>query len=244
MSVLTVMGNAKASECGTDNYVCSPRFFIHKPLPVEGNDGRPFVIYIPMATKKSPWFGKRWTKSLITWLDSAIFKAETRPTFVPMDSSFCGSFTIGIIAGLTIFVMAFMDDAERLSMIASSAGAVIALLWSAVYLYKNLACFDSVGAKIGRTVYVVALNLIGYAAGLMIAMFGALFAVTCLILWGVFSLWIGDFGKSGTSSRKSGVSTIFTSEGQFRGEGATNGDVFEDSVGQRYVYRNGEFYKD
>lgn len=54
LSVLTVMGNAKASECGTDNYVCSPRFFIHKPLPVEGNDGRPFVIYIPMATKKVP----------------------------------------------------------------------------------------------------------------------------------------------------------------------------------------------
>lgn len=116
-----------------------PALFLYQPLSVEGNDGRPFVIYIPMATKKSPWFGKRWTKSLITWLDSAIFKAETRPAFVPMDSSFCGSFTIGIIAGLAIFVVAFMDDAERLTMIASNAGAVVALLWSVLYLYKNLA---------------------------------------------------------------------------------------------------------
>ena len=49
---------------------------------------------------------------------------------------------------------------------------------------------------------------------------------------------------SGSSSRKSGVGSIVTSDGQFSGEGATNGDVFEDSVVQRYVYRNGEFYKD
>ena len=145
--------------------------------------------------KGKPWFGKRWTKSLIGWLDTLIFNRDDKPGYVTMDSSFCINFTIGLIIGACTVVLSLCMNEETLMPVISYGTVGCSLLASGAFLYKNLGFFSSIWAKIGRCLFVVVLNLVACLGAFLIGMWTALLALVCLVMWGILSMWLNDSNK-------------------------------------------------
>lgn len=154
-----------------------------------------------MGTKSKPWFGKRWTKSLVGWLDTLIFSRKDGAEFVTVASSFCVNFTIGLVVGICVLPMAIFMEPKQIYPIIIGAGVALSLLSSIIYLWKTVGYFLSIWVKILRCLYVVVINAAICGVAFFVGMYGALVAVVLFILWGVFSLIWGDMSGSGNKKR-------------------------------------------
>lgn len=114
-----------------------------------------------------------------------------------MASSFCINFTLGLVAGVVFAICTFFDNAEQLVTITTSVAGGLSLLLSAYFLYRTLGQLPSTGLKIGRSVFVVVLNLLSLCAGLFIGMWGAILAIACLVLYFIFTFCLNEMINQG-----------------------------------------------
>lgn len=194
-----------------------------------------------MASKR-PWFGKRWTKSLIRWIDRSIFHEEDHPDFKLADSLFCINFTIGMILGIALIALSLFIDQDKLNYIVCSIALPILLLLSmGYYLYGNIKFYDTPLKKVGRVFFILILSFIAGAIGLFIGVWGAIIAVLLLVLWGVL-----DFSSSSSSSpRKSEPkNAIYSTDGDYLdASNATPGQSYQGEDGKWYRFNGGQFHR-
>lgn len=152
---------------------------------------------------KKPWFGKRWTKAAIDWMDYAIFARKDDDTpFATVSSGFCINLTVGIVAAAVIVIGSLFGDQETLQTYLLSAAGGCALLYSIWFLCVTLGYFNSVWAKIGRSVYVVVINLIGCCIGIIMGVYLTLAAIAVLIIIIALKCLAGDSSSSSSKSRR------------------------------------------
>lgn len=146
---------------------------------------------------KKPWFGKRWTKAAIDWMDYAIFARKDDDTpFATVSSGFCINLTVGIVAAAVIVIGSLFGDQKTLQTYLISAAGGCALLYSIWFLCVTLGYFNSVWAKIGRSLYVVVINLIGCCVGIIMGVYLTLAAIAVLIIIIALKCLAGDSSSS------------------------------------------------
>ena len=195
-----------------------------------------------MAKGKS-WFGKRWTKSFIRWMDGAIFHLENDPDFKTCESLFCSNFTFGIAAGVATLILSLFMDQEKAMVIAAWGMGILLVGSLGWYLYTNLKFYDTVLKKIARVFFLLILCGIASAVGYVVGIWGAIIAVVLFFLTGML------FGSSSSSGRRneatdkpqefidiSGGSTLHASD-------AVQGESYIAGDGNVYQCRGGFFHK-
>lgn len=136
---------------------------------------------------KKPFFLKRWSIKLFTWLDNLIFKKyvtdDHDSAWLPFWITAVINFCLGVVV---ICITLFMGD-DRGIMI-QTVGAYIGIasvvgvtVW---YLISSLKYFTSTGAKIGRSVYILFIDALAF----VIAFYSAVFAI--FIVLGLFVIWL------------------------------------------------------
>lgn len=146
--------------------------------------------------QKKEFFLVRWIKSLLSWLDSKIFTSTTgdvlRPTYVPIFWSFILSFAGGIIVGIQSL---FAENEEKFATVVFSIILVVTVGITVWYLISDLKRFKSIGIKIGRVAYMLALESIAFAAGFYLAVIVLIICILLFVLWLLFMMVFGDDKK-------------------------------------------------
>lgn len=147
--------------------------------------------------KKKAWFGKRWTKSGVSALDSLIFDrpdyaTEEREKMETMASSFCVNITLGIICGIILVVASLVDDQEQMTKICGWVAGVASMIASGFYLRRTLGYFPTMGVRVGRAIYVIVLNLVACGVGVIIGVYTAVVIAVILIIWLVLEVATSD----------------------------------------------------
>lgn len=154
-----------------------------------------------MGKTSKPWFGKRWTKNAIEWLDALIFGGSSDIEMATMSGSFCQNFTLGMICGIVYGIMTFFIDQRDLTEMLPTVGLGVTLIASGIFLYGTLRYFNSIGSKIFRALYVIVLNAIGCAMGFIVGVWAILLAVVAGIIWILLKMVFGDSDSSSKSRR-------------------------------------------
>ena len=176
---------------------------------------------------------------LFTWLDNLIFKNYSTEEHASAATPFWTTVVINFFLGiLVVGITMFMHD-ERATMI-QTIGACIGLasvvgvtIW---YLVGSLKYFDSTGAKIARSVYILVVDVLAF----VIAFYSAVFAIFIII--GLFVLWvlyIAVFGDKTKGRKKLSNGVELTEEKGLAGE-----SYFTGSDGREYKQNSdGSFSK-
>lgn len=146
---------------------------------------------------KRAWFGKRWTKAAIDWFDHLIFarKDDDMP-FITVSSGFCISLTIGILAAAIIVVCSLFGDQKTLELYMITGAAGLSVLYTIWFLWQTLSYFRTVWSKIGRSLYVLVINIAACYLGIILGVWLTLAALAVLVLIVVLKLIGGDSGSS------------------------------------------------
>lgn len=189
--------------------------------------------------KKKPFILRRWSVRLFTWLDNLIFKNYSTEEHASAATPFWATVVINFFLGiLVIGITMFMHD-QRATMI-QTIGACIGLasvvgvtIW---YLVGSLKYFNSIGAKIARSVYILVVDVLAF----VIAFYSAVFAIFIII--GLFVLWVlyaVVFGGKTKGKRKLSNGVELTEEKGLAGE-----SYFTGSDGREYKQNSdGSFSK-
>lgn len=198
-------------------------------------------LIIFMKTQKKPWFGKRWTKSLIAWLDNLLFNQSKNPNFTPADSIACINITIGLVVGAACVILSFFMNSKQLELVASYSLIGASILTSAWFLYKTLPHFEQIWMKIVRSIVIVVLNGAAALLGFYIGMIGAMIAAVILIIWGVLTLYTSDSKSKSNAKTSNG---FYTRDGVYIDPStAEAGQYYEDSEGNTWQNIGGTFRK-
>jgi len=181
-----------------------------------------------MEKEKKPWFGERWTKGAINWLDAAIFGAGRDVEQISMASIFCWNFVLGILGGFIHGVLSLFIKGDSLNEIVPPIVFGLSLLLSVYLLWNTLLYFNSIWSKIGRSLYVVILDFIACGAGYFVGVWLALVVLAILVLWLVLKMWLGDDSKDKKKVLSDGTELHQT------GRGITGEKYYEDDEGNEY----------
>lgn len=189
--------------------------------------------------KKKAWFGKRWTKSFIRWIDAKIFHVEDHEDFKLADTLFCRNFTLGMIGGVAAVVLSFFmrqEDAMAATAIAAGVCMLITLAW---YFYKNLQFYNTPAKKIGRICFVFFLCLFATVLGYLIGIYTSIIAIAIFIIMfmleGTVVSMGGSTNKSSSSYSKMNCS-LETNDGLLYSHNAEQGQVYTGRDGNRYEF--------
>lgn len=144
-------------------------------------------------TNKRPWFGKRWTKAAINWIDFMIFARKQDDTpFITISSIFCINVTIGIVAAAIIVIGSLFGDQDTLQKYTMIAAGACTLGYTVWFLWNTLNYFQSTWSKIGRSSYVLIINLLACYLGLVIGVWITFGLIVILVLWGILEVMSED----------------------------------------------------
>lgn len=144
-------------------------------------------------TNKRPWFGKRWTKAAINWIDFMIFARKQDDTpFITISSIFCINVTIGIVAAAIIVIGSLFGDQDTLQKYTMIAAGACTLGYTVWFLWNTLNYFQSTWSKIGRSAYVLIINLLACYLGLVIGVWITFGLIVILVLWGILEVMSED----------------------------------------------------
>lgn len=140
---------------------------------------------------KKPWFGKRWTKRFLNWLDSILFGGAAVGETKTVSSNFCVNFTIGLCVGVAMAICSFFLDEKIIYHVILPYASIFAIANAVWYLTKTLSAFPKIWVKILRCLYVVILAAIAYMIGIYVGVWGVyvvvVFFVFKIILQMVFN---------------------------------------------------------
>lgn len=159
-----------------------------------------------MSNEKKPFFLKRWIGSLCRWLDKHVFPSAPEragSVAVPLGWSLVMGFVLGIVEGISSFFKGNTDTFNNIVGIIALAAVVVLIV---LFLIKDLPAFDSIGKKIGRSVFVVLLCGVAFVIGCYLAV------LVMFVVIGIGVLWVLLQVISGDSSSGKKKSSFFNTE--------------------------------
>jgi hypothetical protein len=154
-----------------------------------------------MAEENKVFFLKRWIDTLSRWLDGKLFSLDSEEAGsvgIPLFWSLIVSFVLGLTVCIRSF---FKGDATTFNNVVGVIALVAVVALIVFFLIKDLPAFDSVGKKIGRTVYVVVLCGIVAAIGFYLAVLAMYIIMAAIGLWVLFQVVLGGSSESRKKNR-------------------------------------------
>lgn len=179
-------------------------------------------------TNKRPWFGKRWTKAAINLVDYLIFARKQDDTpFITISSIFCINVTIGIIAAAIIVIGSLFGNQKTLQNYTMIAAGACSLGYTVWFLWNTLDYFQTTLSKIGRSAYVLIINLLACYLGLVIGVWITFGLIVILVLWGALEVMSED-AKPQKRKRVVSITDLNVSRGD------CNEPIYTDWRGREY----------
>lgn len=189
------------------------------------------------------WFGKRWTKKFICYLDSLIFGNSMSESIPSNDYTFCRCFTIGLLCGIPLVILSlFFKDQSQVASVMAYIAFGLTLVTSLLYLVPTTKKLEGTTIKILRYVFVIVLNLIGCSAGFMLGLY--LGVIIFLLFLGYLALCVATDTMSSKNSTSSQPRIVRRSRTRAGDGKYVNIEVDEDGIekirgdfGEEYVRR-------
>lgn len=153
---------------------------------------------IQSAEPQKLWFGARWTKSLLDFVDSILFYRDCKKEELQEASiapSFFYSFLSALCCGTVCVVGSLFMDQETVMNVCFWGACGISAIFSILFLVKNLKLQNSVLVKILRAIYVVIVNLIGTTCAFFLGSILGFIAVVVVLFWFVLKVIFPDDNK-------------------------------------------------
>lgn len=179
---------------------------------------------------KKPFFLKRWTFKLFTWLDEVLFAGKATADHASAATPFWITIVLNFWIGMAVIVCSmFMDSGSRdtITTFGAAAGLVSVAGVTAWYLIGSLRYFPSTGIKIFRSVYILVLCAVGFVVGFYSAVIFSFVLIGLLVLTVLYYIVFDSTHKSGKIILDDG--TKITREKGLCGE-----DYYTDQNGREY----------
>lgn len=144
---------------------------------------------------KKPWFLKRWTYKLLTWLDEILFGRSATQDILSVAQPFWITVIINFWLGMIIIICSFFADSgvkDQLMTIGAGIGLASIIAITAWYLIGTLKYFQSVSIKILRSIYVLILCILGFVVGFYSAVIFTFILIGILVLMLVYYMVFGE----------------------------------------------------
>lgn len=181
--------------------------------------------------EKKPWFLKRWTISLIDWLDVKFFADKTTVEASSLAPLFWRNLSWCFILSCVVYICTIFtrqDTTELMLNILLGALGLLTLISAVMFLRQTLDAFPTTPLKVGRSAYVVVMLSIAMSIGVFTAIWATLIVLTAAVIGLIWWFCFGNADKKKNIRLSDGTEIT-------ESKGVCGESIYEDIAGRPYT---------